>query len=146
MDIRSDMLSRLKNRKPGFSLDQPFYIDADYFQQDLAEIWYKDWLFIAHDCELPKPGNFLTVQVGAYPVIIVRDNDGGIRAFHNSCRHRGSRVVGRTGGALFRAGHILWTLDRRRGSLRIRGRPCEWRPSPRAASSAVHPRECDDRP
>jgi Rieske 2Fe-2S family protein len=92
MDIRSDMLSRLRNRKPGFSLDQPFYTDAGYFQQDLEQIWYKDWLFIGHDCEVPNPGSYITVQVGAYPVVIVRDNDGGINAFHNSCRHRGSRV------------------------------------------------------
>ncbi|OJU07185.1 MAG: Rieske (2Fe-2S) protein [Rhizobium sp. 63-7] len=92
MDIRTDMLNRLHNRKPGFSLDQPFYIDPDFHQLDLEHIWYKDWLFIGHDCELPEAGNYLTVQVGAYPVVIVRDNEGAVKAFHNSCRHRGSRV------------------------------------------------------
>lgn len=113
MDIRSDMLSRLQARKPGFTLDQPFYIDPAYFQQDLNEIWYKDWLFIGHDCELPKPGNFMTVQVGAYPVVLVRDNDGGIRAFHNSCRHRGSRVCTEHRGSAAKlvCPYHQWTYD-----------------------------------
>jgi Rieske 2Fe-2S family protein len=92
MDIRADMLSRLRARKPGYSLDQPFYIDPDYFKLDLEEIWYRDWLFIGHDCELTTTGAYMTVQVGAYPVVIVRGEDGRINAFHNSCRHRGSRV------------------------------------------------------
>ena len=92
MDIRSEMLSRLRARKPGYSLDQPFYIDPAFHQQDMEQIWYKDWLFIGHDCEIPNAGSYMTVQVGAYPVVIVRDNSGGINAFHNSCRHRGSRV------------------------------------------------------
>ena len=92
MDTRTDMLSRLKARKPGYTLDQPFYIDPAFHQQDLEQIWYRDWLFMGHDCEVPKPGSYFTVQVGAYPVVIVRDAKGNINAFHNSCRHRGSRV------------------------------------------------------
>lgn len=92
MDIRSDMLSRLKARKPGYSLDQPFYTDPDFYRADLELIWYRDWLFVGHDCELPKKGSYFTVQVGDYPVVIVRDAKGEIRALHNSCRHRGSRV------------------------------------------------------
>jgi Rieske 2Fe-2S family protein len=35
-------------------------------------IWYRDWLFIGHDCEVPKPA-IITVQIGDYPVVIVRD-------------------------------------------------------------------------
>ncbi|RUZ69618.1 aromatic ring-hydroxylating dioxygenase subunit alpha, partial [Mesorhizobium sp. M7A.F.Ca.US.003.02.2.1] len=92
MDIRNDMLRLLKGRRQGFSLEQPFYTDPDYFKLDMELIWYRDWLFIGHDCELPKPGSYITVQVGDYPVVLVRDQHGKINAFHNSCRHRGSRV------------------------------------------------------
>ncbi len=92
MDVRNEMLNLLDGRNPNFSLEQKFYVDPDYYQQDLENIFYRDWLFIGHDCELPKAGSYMTVQIGAYPVIVVRDGQGGIRAFHNACRHRGSRI------------------------------------------------------
>ncbi|WP_026187341.1 aromatic ring-hydroxylating dioxygenase subunit alpha [Ensifer sp. BR816] len=92
MDIQNDMLRKLKTRREGYSLDRAFYTDADYYRQDLEHIWYKDWLFVGHDCEIPRSGNYFTLQVGDYPIVIVRDRQGSIRALHNSCRHRGSRV------------------------------------------------------
>lgn len=92
MDISSNVLRQLKNRREGFSLEQPFYTDPDYFKLDMEMIYYRDWLFIGHDCEVPRAGNYFTVQIGDYPVVIVRGRDQVIRAFHNSCRHRGSRV------------------------------------------------------
>ncbi len=92
MDIKLDMLSRLERRRPGFSLEQPFYTDPNYFNVDMELIWYRDWLFVGHDCEIVKPGSYFTVQVGIYPVVVVRGQDGVIRALHNTCRHRGSRV------------------------------------------------------
>ena len=58
MDIRSNVLRQLKNRREGFSLEQPFYTDEDYFRLDMEMIYYRDWLFIGHDCELPKPGAY----------------------------------------------------------------------------------------
>ncbi|UWF65975.1 MULTISPECIES: aromatic ring-hydroxylating dioxygenase subunit alpha [unclassified Brucella] len=92
MNVRNEMLELLTGRDPNFSLEQKFYTDPDYYKLDLENIFYKDWLFVGHDCELPKTGSYMTVQIGAYPVIVVRDAQGDIRAFHNSCRHRGSRI------------------------------------------------------
>ena len=92
MDVRNEMLGLLTGRDLNFSLEQKFYTDPEYHKLDLENIFYKDWLFVGHDCELPKTGSYMTVQIGAYPVVIVRDAQGGIRAFHNSCRHRGSRI------------------------------------------------------
>ena len=57
MNIRSDVLNRLRNRREGYSLDQAFYIDPAVYKLDLETIWYRDWLFIGHDCEVPKAGN-----------------------------------------------------------------------------------------
>ncbi len=92
MTAREDMLDRLRRRKPATALERDFYTSPEDFQIDLDMIWYRDWLFAGHDCELLNPGNYMTVQVGEYPVLIVRDREGGVRAFHNSCRHRGSRI------------------------------------------------------
>lgn len=83
----SELLAR---RRPGYALEQPFYTSPEIFQQDMETIFYRDWLFVAPACELPKAGSYITYQVGAYGVIIVRGSDGEIRAFHNACRHRGS--------------------------------------------------------
>lgn len=92
MTVRDEMHGLLAGRDPNFSLGQKFYTDPAYYTLDLENIFYRDWLFVGHDCELPKTGSYMTVQIGAYPVVIVRDAQGGIRAFHNSCRHRGSRI------------------------------------------------------
>jgi len=113
MDTRNEMLRLIRNRRDGFSLEQPFYIDPDFYKVDLDLIWYRDWLFIGHDCEVAKPGSFFTVQVGDYAVVIVRGRDGIIRAFHNSCRHRGSRVCTTDKGSAARlvCPYHQWTYD-----------------------------------
>jgi Rieske 2Fe-2S family protein len=94
-----EMLRRLRKRKPATALERDFYTSPEDFQIDLDMIWYRDWLFVGHDCEVPTPGSFLTVQIGEYPVLVVRDRDGGLRAFHNSCRHRGSRICSEEHGS-----------------------------------------------
>ncbi|MHB2265860.1 aromatic ring-hydroxylating oxygenase subunit alpha [Aliihoeflea sp. PC F10.4] len=113
MDTRKEMLERLKARQPGYSLDRAFYTDPDFFKLDMELIWYRDWLFIGHDCELPKPGSYMTVQVGEYPVVVVRDAKGSIRAFHNTCRHRGSRVCTAAKGTAAKlvCPYHQWTYD-----------------------------------
>jgi len=113
MDTRNEMLRLIRERRDGFSLQQPFYIDPDFFRLDMELIWYRDWLFVGHDCEIAKPGAFFTVQVGDYPVVIVRGRDGRIRAFHNSCRHRGSRVCNTERGTAARlvCPYHQWTYD-----------------------------------
>jgi Rieske 2Fe-2S family protein len=80
----------LARRVPGFSLEQPFYTASEIFDLDLEHIHYKEWLFAIPACEIPKSGDYVVYEVGAYSVVIVRGVDSVIRAFHNSCRHRGS--------------------------------------------------------
>ncbi len=92
MFAETTALSLLGQRVPDHALPRAFYTDPEILDLDLERIWYRDWLFAIPACEIPKTGNFVTLQVGAYPIVIVRGADGAIRAFHNSCRHRGSRV------------------------------------------------------
>jgi len=82
-----DILAR---HVPGYSMEQPFYTSRSVFDLDLEHIHYKEWLFAIPSCEVPRAGDYVTYEIGAYAVVIVRGNDGLIRAFHNSCRHRGS--------------------------------------------------------
>jgi Rieske 2Fe-2S family protein len=113
MDVHDDILRLIRTHRQGFSLPQPFYIDPDIYKLDMEQIWYRDWLFIGHDCEIAKPGGYFTVQIGIYPIVVVRGQDGVIRALHNSCRHRGSRVCSAEKGNAARlvCPYHQWTYD-----------------------------------
>jgi phenylpropionate dioxygenase-like ring-hydroxylating dioxygenase large terminal subunit len=108
-----DMLARLDARRPDYSLDRELYCDEGVFQMDLEQIFYKEWLFALPACELPKAGAYATLQVGAYPLVITRGNDGMIRAFHNVCRHRGQRLCAKETGSTPRlvCPYHQWTYD-----------------------------------
>lgn len=86
----SEVLSLLMRRTPAHSLEQDLYCDAGVFEVDMEKIWYREWVFAIPACEIPKAGEFVVHEIGAYSVVIVRGNGGEIRAFHNACRHRGS--------------------------------------------------------
>lgn len=77
----------------GYSLEAPFYTSPEIFDLDVEAIFAKHWIFCAVEPEIPEPGDYVTVDIGPYSVIVVRDDDEGVRAFHNVCRHRGFRIL-----------------------------------------------------
>jgi stachydrine N-demethylase len=89
---RIDLLNLLNLRRAWYSLPQPFYGDSDLHKADLDLIWSRSWIFIASSMELPKAETVLTAQIGRAAIVLARAKDGIVRAFHNSCRHRGSRL------------------------------------------------------
>jgi len=82
----------LASQREGYSLTREFYTSPDVYERDLDAIWRQGWLFAAHSCELPKPGDFVTLDVGPDPIVVIRAEDGKVHALHNVCRHRGSVV------------------------------------------------------
>ena len=88
-----DIASLVDRRVAGHSLEAPFYTSREIFDFDLDAIWNRHWLFVAAAAEVPEPGDYVTVEVGRTSVIVVRDDDEQVRAFHNVCRHRGSRIL-----------------------------------------------------
>lgn len=107
-------LSALIASQPrGHALQRPFYTDADIYRADLDAIWYRDWIFAASAAELPRPGSYISLQLGDYPVIVVRGADGEVRAFHNVCRHRGQRLCSKPSGQSARivCPYHRWTYD-----------------------------------
>lgn len=89
---RQAMAEQLKQHPATFSLPQQFYNDEEVFQADMEEIFGKEWLFAGLSCEIPEKGSFFTLDIGSNPLTIVRDQHGEIGAFHNVCRHRGSKI------------------------------------------------------
>ena len=87
------LLSLLRRRRPNYSLEAPFYTSPEVFAADLEAIFEQTWLFVGVEPDVPEPGDAMTVDIGSNAVLIVRDDDNEIRAFHNVCRHRGARLV-----------------------------------------------------
>ena len=107
----------LSRRTAGWSLEAPFYTSREIFDLDVTAIFREHWLFVAAASEVPEPGDFVTVAVGPYSVIIVRDDDEQVRAFHNVCRHRGSRILdedrGSVGNLVCPYHHWTYSVDGR---------------------------------
>lgn len=79
-------------QKPGWSLEQRFYTDPEIFRLELEQVVMRNWILAGHVSELAAPGDFKVMRVASESAIIVRGQDGVIRAFANVCRHRGSLV------------------------------------------------------
>ena len=95
--------SLLASRKAGYSMPASLYLDPLVYEADLSMLWSRGWLFAGSTSQLPKAGDYFTYEIGHDSIIIIRSEDrdakgegngeGKIQAFHNSCRHRGSRIV-----------------------------------------------------
>ena len=110
---RARMQALLAERRPYFSLPQPFYNDPEVFRMDLEAIFHKRWIFAGAECEIPNAGDYFTLAIGPTPLVVLRDQDGAIRAFFNTCRHRGSKICLADKGAVRRlvCPYHQWTYD-----------------------------------
>jgi len=101
--------------RPVSSLPSVSYYDEAHYRRELREIWYRNWLYVCRADELPGPRDFLTYEIGDQNILLLRDRDGGLRAFHNTCRHRGSRLCrearGRLRGNRISCPYHRWTYD-----------------------------------
>ncbi len=105
---------------PGWS-----YHSAAFLELEKEHVFRNHWQIVGHVSDVPEPGDYLTIDVVGERALIVRGKDGEVRAFHNICRHRGSRVVAENQGncknALVCPFHgWVYNLD---GTLRGAARP-----------------------
>jgi Rieske 2Fe-2S family protein len=110
LPLVKEMLDR---RRPGYTLEAPFYLSEDIGRADLDLIFGRHWIFAGVAPQVAEPGDYVTVDIGHESVLIVRDDDMTIRAFHNVCRHRGSRLCDAKSGSV---GNVVcpyhqWTYD-----------------------------------
>ncbi|MES2202593.1 MAG: aromatic ring-hydroxylating dioxygenase subunit alpha [candidate division FCPU426 bacterium] len=96
---KNDKLAGLiARRRPGWSLEQDFYNDPGIFDLDMARVIGRNWLFAGLSLQAPKPGDYFTWQLGKEPLLIIRGQDGILRAWFNVCTHRGSRICSEESG------------------------------------------------
>ena len=105
---------------PGVStLPGRYYTDPAHFARELERIHYEMWLCAGREEQLASPGRYFVRRVGNASVIVLRDEQGGLRAFHNVCRHRGTLLCAKPEGQLpgsIQCSYHAWTY-RLDGSL-----------------------------
>lgn len=103
----------LQQHKPGWALEQRFYLDPDIYRMELERIVLHHWIMAGHVSEIPRPGDFLLHKVANESAIVVRGSDHSINAFANVCRHRGSLVCVEASGSVsqFQCPYHGWIYD-----------------------------------
>ncbi|MGA8698554.1 MAG: Rieske 2Fe-2S domain-containing protein, partial [Xanthobacteraceae bacterium] len=69
------------------------YTDPAIFEAEMERIFGSAWIYVGHESQVRKPGDYLRTFIGRKPVVLVRDTEGAVRVIHNQCAHRGSLVV-----------------------------------------------------
>src|SRR5208282_515982 len=73
------------------------YSAPDFYSREIERVFRKAWNFIGRADRVVKPGDFFTVDLAGTPIIVLRDRATHLRAFANTCRHRGARLLSGTG-------------------------------------------------
>lgn len=81
--------------------------------REQERIFERCWLYVGHESEFPQPGDYRRRTVAGHPLFLVRGRDGQIRAFHNTCTHRGALVCRQDQGRAeqFQCFYHAWTFD-----------------------------------
>jgi len=110
-DTASRTARLVADRRPGHSLPAPFYNDHEIFDLDMSAVFARSWIFVGTEAEVAEPGDYRTIEVGSYSVIVVRDDEEQVRAWHNVCRHRGARILTDQQGSVGNivCGYHKWT-------------------------------------
>lgn len=88
---RHPLRDLIAERAAGCALPQEFYVSDEVFARDM-DLLLGGWTLLGHESEIAAPGDWITAGFGHESAIIVRGEDGIVRALANVCRHRGSRV------------------------------------------------------
>jgi phenylpropionate dioxygenase-like ring-hydroxylating dioxygenase large terminal subunit len=91
------------------------YTDPDVFAEELERIWYRTWVYVGHESEVPEPNDYALKSIGPQAVIMSRDSDGEIHLLVNRCSHRANLVCDEARGnsSAFRCPYHGWTFSNR---------------------------------
>ena len=99
-----------------------WYFDPDIYALECRAVFGDTWQYVARLEQLGASGSFVTVDIAGEPILVVRDDQGALRAMHNVCRHRAAQVINQSEGKLtkLRCRYHGWTYDL---TGRLRGTP-----------------------
>jgi glycine betaine catabolism A len=115
MSTVETMRALFAERRKGYTLPQGLYVDPAVHDFDVRAIFQRNWLQAGFESEIPAPGDYFTLNVGDSPIVVVRNQDGGIGAFFNTCRHRGAQICREKHGHAVRlvCPYHQWSYDLR---------------------------------
>lgn len=96
------------------------YCDPELFELEMRRLWRRAWIYVGHDSQVPKAGDYYTADIAGQPVVMVRAADGAVNVLMNRCAHKGAKVVSAASGncrGQLRCPYHGWTY-RLDGSLR----------------------------
>ena len=73
-------------------ISREIFVNETIYQQELEQVFARAWLFVGHESQIPRPGDFFVSCMGEEAVILCRDREERLHVFLNSCRHRGMKV------------------------------------------------------
>ena len=112
--VLNESTARIDTDADGFNLPGWVYRDAEFLEAEKERIFAASWQVICHLNDIPRPGDYHTLDFLGEPLVAVRGWNSGVKAFFNVCRHRGSRLLdgasGRCPGRMVCPYHA-WTYD-----------------------------------
>jgi Rieske 2Fe-2S family protein len=95
------------------TLGREYFVSDAIWQAEHERIFFQSWMLAGHVSQLEKPGSYFLFEIERESVIVLRDGGGQLRAFHNHCRHRGSKLCQHeqgTLGATIQCPYHAWTF------------------------------------
>jgi Rieske 2Fe-2S family protein len=97
------------------TLDSGAYLTDESFRRDLDAIWHRHWIYACRADDLAGARAFRLTRIGDQEILLLRHEDGSLRAFHNTCRHRGAALkteeCGRLAGRLLVCPYHAWSYS-----------------------------------
>jgi len=112
LDLRRDQILGLVDHEKGL-VERKIFSDQEIYEAELEHIFARAWNFMAHDSQIPNPGDFFQTYIGEDRVIVVKDKNNKPQVLLNTCRHRGNAVCRAEEGhaTSFMCTYHGWTYD-----------------------------------
>jgi len=75
-----------------FRVARDIFTDPDLFELEMKHIWEGNWIYLAHETQIPNKNDYFTMYMGRQPILIARNRNGELNAFINACSHRGAML------------------------------------------------------
>ena len=89
------------------------YVDEEVFRLEMEQLFPNCWVYVGHDSQVPKPGDYYSTTIGTQPILLVRHTDNTVHVLYNRCPHKGTRITTETcgnTGKFFRCPYHAWSF------------------------------------